>query len=466
MSSACPALAAPKSAVLPVWESLDGWQRCLQSEPLGCRDFPEPTLATAIAPDDATATVVELIAETLCGLTYNWMIAGVVVTGTTGSVALLAFTQLATVPPAPDCTQLARAAALRDELTCWQTAIAAGDLQARQQGLDAIGNWPSTEPLFAEGQDLLDQWSWSVLQDARHAQAGDDWVTAVNFAAQVPPSSPRFEEAQTLLARLQEQQQVLAEALNQTAQAALETADWATASQSLQALQALDHPAAPLALPHHLARQITAERRATQLWNQAQRTWNLGTPSDQASAIAIASRISSSTYRWSLVQPQITLWREELLILAQARLAQGDWPGAIALAESITHEPHRTDQPQPWLTLAQAQRLATISTRPTSPVLARTVGLPAAILAIHSIPAEHDWHDPEIALSHQWQSHLKAERSSSKGATPAAHPLCSDAVTAAHPPDPADQLLTLQPLFPEQRCRPQFSPLTESPKSD
>ncbi|MEM6716754.1 MAG: hypothetical protein AAF622_16930, partial [Cyanobacteria bacterium P01_C01_bin.147] len=133
------------------------------------------------------------------------------------------------------------------------------------------------------------------------------------------------------------------QALNETAQAALKTADWATAYQALEQLQALDHAASPLVEPEQLARQIRAERRAVRLWNDARWQWHSGTLPDQEAAIAIVRQIAPHTYRWQAVQPEVERWQHELW-LAQTHRSQGDRSRAIALTPPIIQPQIRSPQ--------------------------------------------------------------------------------------------------------------------------
>ncbi|NEQ46294.1 MAG: hypothetical protein F6K00_23225 [Leptolyngbya sp. SIOISBB] len=364
MLSACPA-PTPFADANP-WslaESLDGWQRFLQSEPLN--RLPELAVGEAaitVQEDAGSASVLAPILDTLHGFTGSWLL-GMLLAGGSSTLVMWAFSEVVTVPSAPNCSNLPDDPLIRDQVTCWQTAITTGDTQARQQGLTEVGNWLPTNPLFGEGQDLLDQWSRAVLREAQQAEAAGDWIIGISLVAQVPHSSPHFYEARTQLARLQNHQQAQAQALNETAQAALQSADWATAYQSLEQLQALDHVAAPLDLPDQLARQISAERRAVRLWNDARWQWQAGTVPDQASAIAIAHQIDPNTYRWQTVQPQVDRWQNELL-LAQTRWSQDDQSAAIASIQTTAEAPVRSPQGRDWRSLARVRPFATVKPQP------------------------------------------------------------------------------------------------------
>jgi len=293
---------------------LEGWQCFLQSQPL--------QEVTALNPAAPSATVPPgslwlLLGQFLGGWSSSLPISLLAGTIAAGNLTLLAFDQLVTLPPEPDCTNGATRPSARDQLTCWQEAIATGDRQARQTALAEVSRWPVSHPLFSEGQDLLEQWSRTALEEAQQAATAEDWATAIALVEQVSWQSPDFAAAQALKAQLHTQHQQLAQALDTQAQAALATADWATAYQSLSQLEQLDQIAGATALAQQLAHQITAEREATRLWNEAQRSWNSGRVTERDAAIAIAHQIDPTTHRWQAIQPLVNRWQTEQITLVQ-----------------------------------------------------------------------------------------------------------------------------------------------------
>jgi hypothetical protein len=293
---------------------LEGWQRFLQSQPLHETTDLNPAAPSTTVP---TEPLWLLLGQSLGCWSSSWPMGLLAGTIAAGNLTLLAFDQLVTLPPEPDCTDGASPNSARDQLTCWQTAIATGDLQARQTAVAEVSRWPVSHPLFSEGQDLLEQWSHTALQEAQQAVTADDWGTAIALVEQVSWQSPHFASAQALKTQLHTQQQQLAQALNTQAQAALATADWATAYQMLSQLQQLDQAAASAELSQQLAHQITAEREATRLWNEAQRLWNSGTIVNRDTAIAIAHQIDPNTHRWQAIQPLVNRWQKEQITLVQ-----------------------------------------------------------------------------------------------------------------------------------------------------
>ncbi|RZM81948.1 hypothetical protein [Leptolyngbya iicbica] len=311
------------SAIASAPADLSGWQRFLQSQPLAVEsddlpdeaDFADPV---TLCPSESMG---QLLVQTLGGLSGHWTLGLLAGTVAAGNLTLLAFDQLVGVPPAPDCTDLTSLDVARDQLTCWQGAIAAGDMQARQMAVAEVSRWPVSHPLFSEGQDLLEQWSRTALEAAQQAATAEDWATAIALVEQVSWQSPDFAAAQALKAQLHTQHQQLAQALDTQAQAALATADWATAYQSLAQLEQLDQMAGAAELSQQLAHQITVERETTRLWNEAQRLWHSGSVMERDAAIAIAHQIDPTTHRWQAVQPMVHRWSEEQITLAQTEVA-------------------------------------------------------------------------------------------------------------------------------------------------
>jgi hypothetical protein len=345
---------------------LAGWQRFLQSQPLGeTSDLSELAMPASItSPPTSTQSIWRLLGQTLGGLSSNLTISLLAGTVAAGNLTLLAFDRLVTLPPEPDCTNGVSLDSARDQLTCWQTAIATGDTQARQVALAEVSRWPVSHPLFSEGQTLIERWSHMVLQEAQQAATGDGWATEIALVEQVSIHSPHFEAAQSLRSQLQTQQQDLAQGLNAQAQAALAVADWATAYQALSQLQQLDHAAAPLELPQQLTQQIIAEREATRLWNEAQRLWNSRMVVDRDAAIAIAHQIDVNTHRWQAIQPVVSRWSAAQSTFVQTYATPDQSAGAIAPAQLIAHPPGVAVPVQQMEAAASLSSLTTVTTQP------------------------------------------------------------------------------------------------------
>ncbi|WP_204139274.1 hypothetical protein [Halomicronema sp. CCY15110] len=344
---ATPVIPVTAGAIATAPVDLSEWQRFLQSQPLNAEaiaSLDEPACDLDATP---SASMWRLLGQTLGSLSSSWplgLLAGAVAAG---NLTLLAFDHLLTLPTEPDCDAWASLDLARDQLTCWQTAIANGDTQAKQMALAEVSRWPVSHPLFSEGQNLLEDWSHTALQEAQQAATDDNWATAIALVAQVPGQSPHFQAAQALQAQLQTQQQKLAQALNTQAQSALAVADWATAYQALSQLQQLDHAAVPLDSPQQLAQQITAEREAVRLWNEAQRLWDSGLVTNRDTAIAIAYQIDSRTHRWQAIQPVVSRWREAQLTLAQTDTAPTATPMSPPQLVSFPYQPHFSGSLQP-----------------------------------------------------------------------------------------------------------------------
>lgn len=446
-------LAAVNGAqTLPRHDDLTEWQRFLQSEPL----MAEP------AKLEPAVSVFDPIAQTLHHLTYNWMTVSLVGTWATSSMALLAFSTLANVPPEPDCEGLGPRSSEREQLTCLQNEIATGNPSALSSGLAWVGQWETTHPLFSESRDLLEAWTIPVLQEARQAQAAGELVQAIDLAAQIPANSPRFEEAQALLDGWLKTQQAIATEHYEAAQIALQNQHWATAFQHLEELQALDHEVFKTGLAEQLAHELEAERQATRWFNRATRQHALGTPEDRAYAIAIASQIDTDTYLWQTTQAAVNQWSDELFLLAQKRFQDGDFNGAIAIAQQIAKNPNRQGMTQDWLNLVWAKKLTAVSSAPQTPAVGAAVGLYPALLATASMQPENRGLASVHPQTRDFQAASPASEARSWLAPPAPE---TPSAPAAHPKIKSrlgGVEVRSQPfhsIFPEQQYSPSFTAL-------
>ena len=437
-------------------DDLTEWSQFLPSEPLET----EPSLSETVV------SVSSPVTQTLQRLALNWMMFSLMGTWATGTVGLLALSNLVNVPPEPDCDNLDRRSSSRARLTCLQEEIAAGNAEARLSGLGWVGHWEPTHPLFSESMELLETWSIPVLQEARQAQATGKLIQAIDLASRIPVNSPRFLEAQDLLERLTQSQQKIAAKLYEDAQKSLQDKHWAKAFQILSEIEALDHQVFKTGLSEQLAQQLEAERQATRIFNRAVRQHTLGTPEDRGYAIAIASQIAPETYLWETAQGLINQWSDELFPTVQHRLETGNFNGAIALARQIAKNPDRKAVAQDWLTVAWAEKLATVSLAETTAPLTKSVGLYPAVLATKSIHPESVWRSSAMAYAQRWQIHLleawshKADYLSLSriyDLKTGQHPLSRPGAIDHHrngriKPQPQ----VFQPLFPEQHYIPSF----------
>ncbi|MDB9524406.1 hypothetical protein PN498_00275 [Oscillatoria sp. CS-180] len=364
---------------------------------------PWQSQSSAVAP----AAVYEPIVQTLHSLAWSWMTFSLVGASAGGSAVMMAFSSLISLPPEPNCSDLEPEATHRDNLTCLQQAIAAGQPEALPSGLAFVGRWQPTDPLFNEGTQLLEQWSDPAFQQAQEAYANGTLSQAASFAAEIPHGSSHYIQAQALLQSLSEEQYRLAAPVYEAAQVALQQQDWANAFQALWALETLDHPKLQTGLTQTVAQQIETERQATRLLNTAVQQQALGTPQDQGHAIAIASQIDPSTYVWQTAQPLLDQWSDELFPLAQYRLAKGDVTGATEIVQQIAKNPNRRSLAQDWLILVQANRLATVSLAQESS-LTTQIGLYPAVLATRSIQPESVWRSHAMTQAHLWEDTFKA----------------------------------------------------------
>ena len=326
---------------------------------------------------------------------------------TTGGISLLALATLISLPPEVDCSNLDQGVSDRATLTCLQEEIAVGKPDAILNALNWVGRWEYSHPLYNEAQELLEAWSNTVLNTAQQYQEIGRIPDAIALVSYIPPASPRYYDAYTLLRQLRTAHKETAAAIYEEAQTLLKQQSWTLASQALVRLQALENEVSDTGFARILAQRIEAEQRAQKLLDQAIQKRALGRPQQYGEAIAIASQIDPGTYVWQSSQPLLKTWSDELLLIGSHRMEQGNFEGAVALVRQIARNPNRRGMAQDWLVLAQARQLAQASVRNSTNHLAPKVGLYPAILAAQSIQPESPWWSRATAYSQRWKTHLE-----------------------------------------------------------
>ena len=121
----------------------------------------------------------------------------------TGSIAFLATSTLVSPPPEIDCSAHNPSFSEHTTLACLRAAIATDDTDAVLKALTWVADWERTHPLYYETQRLLESWSSNVLLKARQHQGEGKTAEAIALIEQIPPISPRYEDARILLEQLQ-----------------------------------------------------------------------------------------------------------------------------------------------------------------------------------------------------------------------------------------------------------------------
>lgn len=305
--------------------------------------------------------------------------------GGTGSAAFL---WLSTLPPAIDCQHISSLAADGERLHCAQQAALSGKQQDLLAGVQLVKGWTADHPLYSQAQDLLEQWSRSLLRIAQTQADQNQLKTAINLARQIPASSPAYKEAQATV-RLWRDQLNQGEKIYNRFQTALKNQAWAEARTQLQELAALGQAGWQARLPE-LRQQIDWERAGWQQLNQIRATAQAGTPEQLSMAIALVrQQMNPKTLVWKVAQADARQWNQSIQTQILGRFNQGDRAGAIAAVKHLPFDaPLRQEARHPiWLLRAMQ---ADIQNQEIYRPVSDTVGPILAILtALRQTPPDH-----------------------------------------------------------------------------
>jgi hypothetical protein len=205
---------------------------------------------------------------------------------------------LITLPPEPECHHLSRMASDRDRVTCWQRAIATQHPYVLVTAIAAVEQWTPAHPLYAEGQELLANWTEQLPRSM--TVPGQEVSVTESFSTPSPLPLPSPSMA------LSDHPHVTATTLYTQAQIALQTQDWSTAFQSLWQLQDWELVSRQSGLAAILAQQIEAERHAQAQVNAAIQAQSIG---ERYRAIALLQNLDANTYAARTSQPLLTAWQ-------------------------------------------------------------------------------------------------------------------------------------------------------------
>lgn len=325
-----------------------------------------------------------------------------------GMQALQWLTQL---PSLPDCQQLPFAAADGDRLYCARQAARkaaqTGDLEPLLAGVRLVQRWSPNHPLHGEAQELLTQWSQSILSIAEQRLEQNDLAAALKIAQAIPPNSPTYPEAQQAIADWQTQWQQ-GESVYRTALTALRQQDWDLASDQLAELGKLPHDYWRTYRMNTLTSQIVVEQTAWQSLEQARQLAAKTQPESWQAAIALAQNISPQSVTWEVAKPEIQQWSQALLAIGLQQWREGNVAGAVTLAQDIPPNLELPAEQQDLVRYSHAQVLARWnSTEQWQPSWGQIWRLQEAIAAVQEIPAGSTFYLPAQAALQNWHEQLQ-----------------------------------------------------------
>jgi hypothetical protein len=189
----------------------------------------------------------------------------------------------------------------------------------------------------------------AILDDARRlvepvpASLFND---AIERARQVPLGDPRYDQSQADIARWSQVILDLAEG-----RAATGNFDGAIAAASLVPADQADTYAQAQSSVQHWQQRKTNR----QLLQQAQAMLQPDQATSFKDAIALAQQIPADFPEYAVAQERISQWSQDILVIARARAAAGDLPGAMAAAERVPPNTSAYDQAQQEIQTWQSQ---------------------------------------------------------------------------------------------------------------
>jgi microsomal dipeptidase-like Zn-dependent dipeptidase len=276
-----------------------------------------------------------------------------------GGTGVSAILWLTTLPPLPNCQRLHFLSSDNERLYCAEQAARSGKADAMLAGLKLIKHWTAEHPQFRRTQQLMRDWSKSVMNAAYHKISQEDLNGAIAFAQGIPPISPTYQEAQRAIAAWQQDQQ-RSKAFEDIVQAALKAQNWTAVEAQLDQLSKLE---GILWQQKHkrLKQALITEQLARRQVQQVRRLVDNQPTSPEAigQLIAVLDEIRPQSY--ARPEAVIELKRLHPLLMAalNQRLAQSDLAAAIAAAQRFSKTLPPPPEAHDILWFNQAQALAT-----------------------------------------------------------------------------------------------------------
>ena len=336
---------------------------------------------------------------------WRWLLIALISCGLATGAAVGAFVWLINLPPVANCDNTASITSDRAELYCAQIAAESGQLNDVLASLDLIAAWETNHPLYYEVQPLVDQWSRVALQAANQQLQAGQLDDARALVGHIPAHSTVYDQAQAVLDSWNAEWET-GEAIMAIAQEALQTKDWAKASQQVQALSDLRNPYWRGEQVQALSRQIRQERQAQTLLDQAIAQAAPGGADRLGAALSKASQIDPSTYAWSHAQPYLNRWSDLLLTLALDKWYGADLATATQLGRQAALNPQRAKVAQEliWLSESRQQAQTSLSTWRGAPD--QLIKLYQAMMVANQIPADSPYYGQAQSNVATWQTYL------------------------------------------------------------
>lgn len=278
---------------------------------------------------------------------WPWLIT-IVVSWVTGVTALQ---WLSSLPPTPNCKQIAATLSEAEQLECADRLARKGNVKDIKAALAIAAKWDQGHPLYPRVSLLSDEWSRSMLGLARQELNKGNLKEAISLAKQVPEASSIQPESQRLIKRWEANWEEGEESLEK-ARTAIKKQNWTQATLHVRALSQLGDGYWQGQADKILG-DMAIEKKAFQDLYKAQDIAAYGGSKDLAEAIQLASKIDPKRLAKEEVQENIEKWSQKLLDLSEEHQEHGQFEQAIAAAQRI---PPNTKVAKDATTLMQLSR--------------------------------------------------------------------------------------------------------------
>lgn len=313
---------------------------------------------------------------------------------------------LLSLPPAIDCKQISALSPDMERLQCAQQAAQSGELPKLLEGMKTLEQWTPDNPLYGEAQRLMTEWSNSILTYARQKMQQSDYKGAVELAKQIPKSSPAYPDAQAQITEWQKEWQQF-EKIYVAAQQALKSQNWNVALEQILALREADFTYWRSQQANALSQQLSDEKEARKLLQQANNLARSGSPEQLSTAITLLSQIKRKTFTWAEAQVNFQRWSENLLGIGFQHWQKGGLDQAIATAKRVSLNPDLAEEAENliWLSHATKLRVGSVGDWEVSPTqLFKLVS--ASVIAAQIQPESRFYPQAQASLK-SWRSQLQ-----------------------------------------------------------
>lgn len=278
---------------------------------------------------------------------WPWLIT-IVVSWVTGATALQ---WLSSLPPSPNCKQIAATLSEAEQLECADQLARKGNVKDVKAALAIADKWDAEHPLYPRVSLLSDEWSRSMLGLARQEIAKGNLKEAISLAKEVPAASSIQPESKRLIKRWEANWELGEESL-ENARKAIKKQDWTQAALQVRSLVQLGDGYWQDQADKILG-DMAIEKKAFQDLYKAQDIAAYGRAKDLSEAIQLASKIDPKRLAKEEVQKNIEKWSQKLLDLSEEHQEYGQFEKAIAAAQRI---PPNTKAAKNATTLVQLSR--------------------------------------------------------------------------------------------------------------